>query len=361
MAEPISEADMAARLLAEFEKAGAERVDPGFLQPAGLLLDLYGEDIRARAYTTSDAVHGEQMLRPDFTVPVVRQHMDQRKDPARYTYAGPVWRRQEYGSTRTREFWQVGFEVFDSAHPALADAQVFALIARSLEGVGAVPITGDLGFLFAAIGALDTTEARKTALRRHVWRPGRFARLLRRFSGEEPFASDAVDWPENVAAALEKQGQDIGLRSREEVAARIAALKLEAETPPLSVSDQGLIHSVLAVRGKVSACFDGLQAIGRGISAMEPVLDKMQARIEALAAAGINLAELDFDASFGRTTMEYYDGFVFAFRAPDGLPEVATGGRYDALTKALGSGASASAVGGVIRPAVLSTLQERRQ
>ncbi|MDC3265334.1 hypothetical protein OAU61_04555, partial [Planktomarina temperata] len=41
------------------------------LQPADVLLDLYGEDIRARAYVTSDPLRGEQMLRPDFTVPVV--------------------------------------------------------------------------------------------------------------------------------------------------------------------------------------------------------------------------------------------------------------------------------------------------
>ena len=45
------------------------------LQPAGTLLDLYGEDIRARAYVTDDPVRGEMMLRPDFTVPVVQAHM----------------------------------------------------------------------------------------------------------------------------------------------------------------------------------------------------------------------------------------------------------------------------------------------
>jgi len=357
MAETMSEADMAARLLQIFEAAGAERVDPGYLQPAELLLDLYGEDIRARAYTTSDPVHGEQMLRPDFTVPVVQQHMDQQKDPARYTYAGPVWRRQEYGSTRTREFWQVGFEVFDTSHPALADAQVFALMARAVDGAGAVPITGDLGFLFAAIEALDTTEARKTALRRHVWRPRRFARLLRRFSGEQAFASDTVAWPENIEAAIDEAGQEIGMRGRDEVRARIDALQQEAGTPPLSVADLGLVQSVLAVRGTTLACYDGLRAIGRGVGPLASVLDRMGARIEALTEAGIDPAGLDFDASFGRTTMEYYDGFVFAFRSPDGLPDVATGGRYDALTQALGSGSSASAVGGVIRPAVLAALQ----
>ena len=55
------------RLLALFADAGALRMEPDILQPADVLLDLYGEDIRARAYRTDDPVLGEQMLRPDFS------------------------------------------------------------------------------------------------------------------------------------------------------------------------------------------------------------------------------------------------------------------------------------------------------
>jgi hypothetical protein len=36
-------------------------------------LDLYGENIRARAYVTSDPVLGEKMLRPIYTVPVAER------------------------------------------------------------------------------------------------------------------------------------------------------------------------------------------------------------------------------------------------------------------------------------------------
>ena len=74
----------------------------------------------------------------------------------------------------------------------------------------------------------------------------------------------------------------------------------------------------------------------------------------ALEARGIDVAALDFEGGYGRTTMEYYDGFVFGFYAdsrPD-LPPVALGGRYDALTRALGGPNAAPAVGGVIRPAL---------
>ena len=71
------------RLLQAFVRAGAVPVEADILQPAGTLLDLYGEDIRARAYVTDDPVKGEMMLRPDFTVPVVQAHMAHGAEPAR--------------------------------------------------------------------------------------------------------------------------------------------------------------------------------------------------------------------------------------------------------------------------------------
>lgn len=50
--------------------------------------------------------------------------------------------------------------------------------------------------------------------------------------------------------------------------------------------------------------------------------------------------------------MEYYDGFVFGFYSESyaDLPPIATGGRYDALTKHIGKGREIPAVGGVVRP-----------
>ena len=91
------------RLLSRFRDAGATEIAPDILLPAGDLLDLYGEDIRARAYVTSDPMRGEQMLRPDFTVPVVQSHMAGGAEPARYTYAGEVFRRQEHDPDRSSE------------------------------------------------------------------------------------------------------------------------------------------------------------------------------------------------------------------------------------------------------------------
>lgn len=336
-----------ARLSGLFRDAGAVAVEPGVLLPADVMLDLYGEDIRARAYVTHDPVLGERMIRPDFTVPVVQMHMEHGAEPARYTYAGPVWRKQVPGSARPSEYVQVGFELFDGSNPAQADAEVFALVSLALDGLGLTCATGDLGIVLAAISGLRTTERRRAALRRHMWRPVRFKRLLERYAGKLP-----------VRGVLPEGGPLIGLRGADEIAERLAVLREDALAAPLAAGEVALLERVLAVAGPSSVALAELRALK--LASLTPALDRMEARLEALARFGIG--DLPFAVSYGRSALEYYDGFVFGLSAagrPD-LPQIAQGGRYDALTKVLGQGTGIPAVGAIIRPEALLALREGR-
>ncbi len=351
-----------ARLAQRFRDAGAVPVAADILQPADTLLDLYGEDIRARAYVTADPVAGELMLRPDFTVPVVQAHMRAGAEPARYTYAGPVFRKQDSGASgRAREYVQVGYELFDRTDPAAADAEVFALIAGALDGLPVRAVTGDIGVLKAAVAGLPLPAPRRVALMRHIWRPARFRALLERFTGRGPLAAARaalVDRLGNAApdALIDAAGPVIGTRSRAEIAARIDALRADAAEPPLPADDLERMEALLALACPARAALDRLAALDW--PALAPALDRLGRRLDALDACGIDTAALPFQASFGRSTMEYYDGFVFGFEA-EGLPPVASGGRYDALTAVLGQGRAIPAVGGVIRPAVVAALEGR--
>jgi len=347
----------AARLRARFEAAGALPVETAILQPAEVLLDLYGEDIRARAYVTSDSLRGEQMLRPDFTVPVVQMHMTHGAEPARYTYAGEVFRRQEEDARRANEYIQVGFEIFAREAPEAADAEVFALFFDMLRPLGLRAATGDIGILMAAVEGLRTTDARKAALRRHIWRPRRFRALIDRYAGRTPV-------PEARAALLAARDPMagarpmIGLRGPDEIAARIAALHADAAAGPLPDAEVDLLDALLAVRETCDNALEHLRDIAVDLPAILPAVERLARRFEALAARGIDVTALEFETSYGRTQMEYYDGFVFGFRKesrPD-LPPIATGGRYDALTRRLGQGREIPAVGGVIRPGLVLAL-----
>ena len=349
-------------ILAAFRAAGAVPVEADILMPAGTLLDLYGEDIRARAYVTADPLLGEMMLRPDFTVPVVQAHMANGAEPARYCYLGPVFRRQEHLGARAREYLQVGFEVFDRADPAGADAEVFALIARALAPLSLRAATGDMGLLIAAVEGLSTTPRRKAALLRHIWRPRRFRALLDRFAGRVPVPPARAALLDRlrgatVADLIAQAGPVIGLRGEDEIAARAAALVEDAAAPPVAADQAAALDDLLRIEGRLPAALAPLRAVAARLPALAPAVDRFAARVQALADRGVDPSTVDFAASHGRTTLEYYDGFVFSFHAPGDGPPVATGGRYDALTAVLGQGRSIPAVGGVIRPALVAGLR----
>lgn len=340
-----------------FQQAGAATIQAAILQPAETLLDLYGEDIRARAYVTSDPLRGEQMLRPDFTVPVVQMHMGQGAEPARYTYNGVVFRRQEDDASRANEYLQVGYEVFDRSNSAETDAEVFALIQNALGDAPVRATVGDIGILMAAVAGLNTSERRKSALRRHIWRPKRFRALLDRFAGrvETPAARQALIASDDPIA---QAGPQIGLRSAAEVAERIDVLKSDAALAPISAVEVDLIEAISQVRKTCPNALAQLRDIAVDLPSITGAVTRLGERFDALDARGVETSTLMFETSYGRTSMEYYDGFVFGFHAIDhaGLSPIATGGRYDALTQRLGKGDAIPAVGGVIRPDLLVQL-----
>ena len=340
------------RILALFRAAGAVEVAPDILLPAETLLDLYGEDIRARAYVTTDPLRGEVMLRPDFTVPVVQMHMENGAEPARYCYLGEVFRKQDPGDERPahprdNEYLQVGFELF--AHDAEADAKVFALFHNILSPLDLQATMGDMNLLMDAVRALPLSQARRLALLHHVWRPRRFARLLARFSSvpvPRGFAESPAPWA--------------GLRSPAEMAARIDRLQADADEPPLTPEWAARLERLFAVRAPAPQALAQLQGIAAEIPAIAGAVARLERNLSLLSARGTDIGAIHFDASHGRHTMEYYDGFTFSFAAPGRAdwPPVASGGRYDALTAVLGRGRGRAipAVGGIIRPGLVAEL-----
>ncbi|MDB6177800.1 ATP phosphoribosyltransferase regulatory subunit [Paracoccus sp. Z330] len=340
------------RMLAAFQGTGAEEIVPDILLPAESLLDLYGEDIRARAYVTTDPIRGEMMLRPDFTVPVVQAHMENGAEPARYCYLGEVFRKQDMGDTRPHtardnEYLQAGFELF-SRDPD-ADAEVFAMFHDLLHPYGANAVVGDIGLLMAAVRSLPVSQARRDALLHHIWRPGRFARLLDRFSAPAPERS----FPETQAAWA-------GLRGQQEMEQRMARLQADADTPPLPEIWAQRLRQLFSLRGNLAQVSAQLSRIAEDWPDIAASAQGIILRTGALAERGIDPGKIRFDAEHGRSTMEYYDGFTFSFGATtrDDWPPLASGGRYDALTRVLGKGREIPAVGGILRPGLIAELEQ---
>ena len=308
------------------------------------LLDLYGEDLRARAFLFPDAERDERAVPASgFHGAGALAHGAGGWDlQSGYTYAGPVFRRQPQGLGRPTEYVQAGIESFGAADRVEEDARIFALLHRGLADLGVTGVEtqiGDLSIPFALLDALDMPDRRRAALRRHFWRPARFRALVERACVPPVSGADRLD------AGLHEV---LGLRTEEDVRARLAALAEEAAEPVMPRSDADLIGAVLQLDCPATEAPARLRALTSGIGT---AIDRMEARLEALSAQGLDPANMVFDANFGRN-LEYYDGFVFELRRAGGgdHPPLAGGGRYDALTAQLGATRQVPAIGGIIRP-----------
>ncbi len=355
-------ADKANQLHQRFLQTGAELVDVDMFLPAKRLLNLYGEDIRARAYIMEDSIN---ILRPDFTVLIVEYHLGKAGvGESRYCYNGPVWRKSLRGPSLPREFPQVGIEVFGAPDPSLAEADIFALFFDILKGeLGQNPsvVTGDIGLLRAAINGLNTTTARRRALLRHLWHPKRFNRLLKQFSGNNKLVASRKKLIKQIKEdgfeeAIADAGTFIGERSRDEIRARVDILIKESETSMLDGKKTKLIDAILALDTNAADALKQVQEWERNYSCLSDAVKQMEARFKAFKDKGINLELLDFKGNYGLTDLEYYDGFVFRF-TDKSQKTLATGGRYDALVKRLGR-KKLNAIGGVIRPDILLQAME---
>ncbi|HUF56355.1 MAG TPA: ATP phosphoribosyltransferase regulatory subunit [Thermohalobaculum sp.] len=364
------------RLDARFAAAGSAAVAARHLFPAETLLDLYGEDLRTRAFLFPGGGTGEELcLRPDFTVPVALAHGAGGWDrQAAYRYRGPVFRRQAGGSARPVEYLQAGIESLGRPDGAAAEAEVFATLLAALADACPAPVTvatGDLGIAFALLDALPLAPRRRRALKRHFWRPARFHALIAEFAAPPRAPSPrraalleaaGVPDPEAAVAALaEEAGEVLGLRETAEIAARASELAVAAGEPPMDPAHGRLIEAALAVSGPAPQALAELDRLLAGTGpAVAAALERFADRLAALEMAGIATAELPFDAAFGRK-LEYYDGFVFEVAAagrPE-LPPLAGGGRYDSMTVRLGAAPPVPAVGGMIRPEAALAAGER--
>jgi ATP phosphoribosyltransferase regulatory subunit len=196
--------------------ADAQAVDAPFLQPLSLLLDLAGEEMRARLFVVQAEGGAEACLRPDFTAAVARQHIESGAAAGRYIYEGPAFRSEPEGE-RPEEFVQLGVELFaPGGGPTVeADAEITELAWRAALAGGRSDLTlwlGDVGLFAAFIGSLGLPAAWAARLTRVAGRPRLLWAELSR-AGEAPaaavggqLAAMLSGLPETDAAAMLEAG-----------------------------------------------------------------------------------------------------------------------------------------------------------
>ena len=363
----------AQRLMGVFTKAGYEAVAPAIIQPADVFLDVVGENLRARTYVFTDPDGEELCLRPDLTVPTCRLHLERHPEgnvKARYCYNGPAFRFQPAGASAAhpREFRQAGIECFADSRRAQAEVEVVRIILDALKAAGLKSYglrIGDLGLFQALLDAIEMPDTWRMRLRQQFWRPDAFRGELVRLSNDPGRAlhglpsdllgvleaDNLADAENAVARYLNDKGIElIGARSLREITQGLHAVAVDASSEPLSRSAAELIEAYVKVKAPARAAGARLaDLMHRSGIDIEDALGAYSERLQLLIDSGVDPAQIEFSAEFGRN-FEYYTGFVFEVVVPNlgASSPVAGGGRYDALLKAVGAPDAVPAVGSAI-------------
>jgi ATP phosphoribosyltransferase regulatory subunit len=359
-----------AAVRAPFIEAEATTLDAPILQPLGLLLDLAGEALRERLFVVQGEGGEEAALRPDFTIPAVRAHIDSGKAMGRYFYEGHAFRVAPRGEARAEEFLQIGLEVFEAGDVARADAEIAALAWRAAIAGGRKDLTlllGDVGLFAAFIDSLDLATPLAARLKRAFSSPRRLRAELDGSAdtaaaagkGAERLASLLTSLSETDAAAVLEEVwalagiAPVGGRSAAEIVHRLAERTALARAPRLTHEQAELIRRFLAIADAPKPALAAVALLGgAGRKGLEAALSAWTKRLDALKAEGVPADRMRLSASFGRA-FGYYDGMLFEVRSaalPDDQP-VAAGGRYDSLPPRLGARVATGAVGCMVRPA----------
>lgn len=365
-AEPAVPAAALAAIRAPFDALGAEAVDVPILQPLGLLLDLAGEAMRARLFVVQAAGGEETCLRPDFTVPVVRQHLESGRAAGRYYYEGKAFR-AALGSDQPDEFRQIGLERFAADGETLeADAEIAALAWASAAAGGRGDLTlhlGDIALFSAFLETQGLAPPLASRLKRVAARPRLLAAELAR-AGSEPTVDDNGRLADLLAGLSEADAaglleevwslagvEPVGGRGAAEIAQRLIRRAEAARAPALTLDQALAVHRFLAVDDAPRAAFAAVRAIAGESAVLEAALNAWNRRLEVLVAAGVPADRLRFATALGHA-FDYYDGLTFEVRSGALAPDraVAVGGRYDGLPARLGGTAAVQAVGCMVRP-----------
>lgn len=341
------------KLIAALVKASDAVCATPLLQPADVFVELAGEEFRKRLFTT-EGPSGERLcLRPDFTIPVVLDHLASgHATPAVYAYEGKVFRkRRRYGHA---EFEQTGTEWLGHGERIAADAGLFALAIRCADIVGLSPVItmGDAALFKATLGALGLSPAWRARLSAAYGDPVRMDNALQRLATPEAGNGVAARFAPALAEMAPAQARavveamvghsTVAGRSAADIADRLLAGAARNEDP----ANAAVIADYLSIETPLPEAPGALHAFAaRHGLALAGALDDFAARADAFARHAIDLSSVTFAARFGRR-LGYYTGFVFEMVHP-ARPgaEVIAGGRYDGLAALLDQNRSLPAIG----------------
>ena len=133
---------MERRLDGVMDRYGYAEIRTPVLEHTGLFARSIGQEtdiVAKEMYTFADRDGSSLSLRPEGTAAVVRSFIENnlgKKEPLhRLFYRGPMFRHERPQKGRYRQFYQLGAELFGSAHPS-ADVEIIEVAVGCLQAIG---------------------------------------------------------------------------------------------------------------------------------------------------------------------------------------------------------------------------------
>jgi len=347
------------QLLDGFAAAGYERVRTPILEFSELHERKSGAGIVSKLFALADSGPAGTCLRPELTASIVRAYAEAPVCPPlpwRVSSSGPVFRfESDPNSRRLREFTQVGIELL-GAGGSSADAEVIALAARSVEYAGIPDASvriGHVGLILEILGRTGLPQAASSALVEMLSAAAAEGKGIKdlessldRLSGWLKAGDEAEAIVPAVSQADDRRVDRLfrhlvpdvtGRRSGHEIIHRLRRKwDLANSLDQILGRVRHQVHALAQLRGPAETV---LEQLSRSFATLAPqsVAD-LRELVECLAGHGVEPSRIELDLGFGRG-IGFYTQMIFELvvSTRDGPIDVCGGGRYDGLSRVLGS------------------------
>ncbi|MDP6226915.1 MAG: ATP phosphoribosyltransferase regulatory subunit [Dehalococcoidia bacterium] len=360
--------DLQDRLMALFSSFGYGCLETPILEATELFLRKSGGELASRIYSFTDSGGAQVSLRPEFTSSILRHYLENSGDielPARWQYAGPVFRYEVSHPETSGQFTQVGAELV-GAPSMMADFEVLGLAALVPEKLG---ISGwrlelaDLDVLNSVLDAVGVSERAKTFIVASVPRlkegGDATARVLEEAhrlrltgrGGPDDYLGQAIDGLDDGRATVVLHGLlqwsaagQLGQRNAGEVVDRLLRKLRGGDDENSLRRGLELARDLAMVGGEPRAVLEAAGAVVRAAGADSTAFGRLSDYLDLLLAEEGIASHLVLDFGLVRG-LAYYNGIVFEVKHPDWPGALGGGGRYDGLARALGSEGPLPALG----------------
>lgn len=360
------------RLSSHMQQYGYVPVDLPIIEAADLFLIKAGDQIVNRLFTFE--YHGRQLaLRPEFTAAAAYHYMVENGDQkpvARWQFGGYVFEDNPNNFSQNNQRYSIGAELIGMGS-WIADAEIISMAAQGLiqEKIYGWQLTiGHIGLLRRALVQFNLDNRIEHFLLSHLpslkqadlGKPFVLEQLDKMLSSNVDTNHLKSEWREdkeynllaesntqqilNILLDTTHRGTTMGGRTRHDIARRLLQKRRRSTERPQVIT----AIDFLMEWGQISAApQEAFQAISDLVlpedTLSQVLLTEWKQVIETLDAYGIPTDYIKIQPDLARF-WDYYTGVVFELRTTDDI-HLGGGGRYDELSKLLGSKNNVPAVG----------------